>query len=181
VTDGLWNFQNQNAAFARWICDFTAMPADERTILHWFFLYEHSKHVMVEWEHEAAALMSLVRGRAMRSQRGHELTAVVNDLCDRSADAKRIWAGGTDLLVQGPSRPMLFREPGHTDPRQPDDKSHHIQLTITTLTPVRAGESHRVLAFLLPEGYTAPTASSDACRACQAAPEQARRATTAGG
>ncbi|MCA2183946.1 helix-turn-helix transcriptional regulator [Nonomuraea cavernae] len=170
VTDGLWNFQGQNAEFARWICDFTAMPADERTILHWFFLHEHSKHVMVEWEYEATALMSLVRGWAMRSRRGHELTAVVNDICDRSPDAKRIWAGGTDLLVQGPSRPMLFREPGYTDPRQADDRHHHVRLTITTLTPVRAGESHRVLAFLLPEDYTAPTASSDACLACHAAP-----------
>ncbi|MDA0640231.1 MULTISPECIES: hypothetical protein [Nonomuraea] len=45
--------------------------------------------------------MSLVRGRAMRSPRGHELTAVVDDLRDRRSDAERIWAGGTDLLVQG--------------------------------------------------------------------------------
>ncbi|MFI6705541.1 helix-turn-helix domain-containing protein [Nonomuraea sp. NPDC050478] len=161
VTDGLWNVQSQNSAFARWICDFTAMPEGERTILHWFFLHEHSKHVMVEWEREATALMSLVRGRAMRSRRGHELMAVVDDLRERSPDAERLWAGGTELLVQGPSRPMLFREPGHTGA---DDR--HVQLTITTLAPVRAGEGHRILAFLLPEGYSAPPANGG-CPACQ--------------
>lgn len=55
VTDGLWNVQSQNSAFARWIGDFTAMPEGERTILHWFFPHEHSKHVMVQWERCSSA------------------------------------------------------------------------------------------------------------------------------
>ncbi|MDA0632111.1 helix-turn-helix transcriptional regulator [Nonomuraea sp. MCN248] len=169
VTDDLWNVQGQNSAFARWICDFTAMPADQRTILHWFFLHEHSRHVMVDWEYEATALMSLVRGRAMRSPRGHELMAVVDDLRERSPDAERIWAGGTDLLVQGPSRPMLFREPGRTGVPRPDDEDHHVQLTITTLAPVREGAGHRLLAFLLPDGYLAPAGSDGVCAACHPA------------
>jgi transcriptional regulator with XRE-family HTH domain len=143
VTDPLWNVQSQNAAFARWICDLAARPPGERTILHWFFLDERSKHVMVEWEREATALMSLVRGRALRSPRGAELMAVVDDLRRRSPDAERVWADCTELLVQGPSRPMLFRHP--------DDAARHVELTITTLAPVRAGEGHRLLAFLLPE------------------------------
>ncbi|MFG1611511.1 helix-turn-helix domain-containing protein [Nonomuraea wenchangensis] len=166
VTDGLWNVLSQNSAFARWICDFTALPEGERTILHWFFLQEHSKHVMVEWEREATALMSLVRGRAMRERHGHELMAVVDDLRERSPDAERIWASGTDLLVQGPSRPMLFREPGHTDPDRPDDEDHHVRLTITTLAPVRMGDHHRLLAFLLPEDHAAPAAPSGPCPVC---------------
>ncbi|MFG1948120.1 helix-turn-helix domain-containing protein [Nonomuraea sp. NPDC048826] len=166
VTDGLWNVQSQNSAFARWICDFTAMPGGERTILHWFFLHEHSRHVMVDWEREAAALLSLVRGRAMRSPRGPELLAVVDDLRDRSPDAERLWAGGTDLLVQGPSRPMLFREPGFTDPGRPDEADHHVRLTITTLAPVRAGDNHRVLAFLLPDDYRGGAAPAGECDAC---------------
>lgn len=165
VTDEHWRYLGQNTAFARGICDFTTFPANERTILHWLFLHEHARHASVEWEQEAAALIALVRGRALRSPRGGELLELVGEICDRSEEAQRLWANRTDLIVQGPSRPMLFREPGHTNPAQPDEQAHHIELTVITLTPVRTGDGRRVVAFLLPEDYTSP--SSDArCTAC---------------
>lgn len=166
LTDEYWNVHSQNPAFARWICDFTDAPGDQRTILHWFFLQEHSKHVLVEWEREATALMALVRGRVLRSPDGHDLMETVEEICGKSQDAQRIWDSGRDLLVHGPSREMVFRPPGHTDPLQPDDEAHQVRLTIATLTPLRAGDARRLLVFLLPDGYPPIKDPERPCAAC---------------
>jgi transcriptional regulator with XRE-family HTH domain len=163
LTDAFWRVHSHNAAFAAWICDFSAVPAGERTILHWFFLDPHSRHVLPDWPGETAMIIARARARAMRSRRGHELTAIIESICARSPEADRRWRAGGELLLDGPSREAFMRPPGHTDPAGPDDR--HVRLTLTTLTPLRTGDERRLLAFLLPDG-TPPALGARPCPAC---------------
>ncbi len=165
LTDAFWQVEVQNSAFATWICDFTQRPAGEQTILHWFFLDPHSRHVLVDWHAEAAMIMARLRARMLRSSRSADYAAMVEKICARSADARQMWERQTDVLLDGPLRDGVFRRPGHTDPLQPNDSAYHVRLSLTTLAPVRTGDERRLVAFLLPDGF--PLVSRDGvCGAC---------------
>lgn len=79
-----------------------------------------------------------------------------------------MWHTDSAIMPYPTSLVLVFRPPGRTDPRQPDDHRHHVPLTMSTLTPMAAGDTRRFVVFLYPDSYRPPTPLPSAtCTACQ--------------
>lgn len=174
VYDDLWNVQACNPGWAEWICDFSrcdfsTKPVDQRNIAKHVFLNEHWRHVLVEWEREfAPAFMGRMRAARARRPHDRELIALIDELCDRSPDAKRLWDGRTDIYTHPPSLVRPMRRPGHTDPQQPGDEKYHVPVTWSLTASTQPGDHRRIMVLLLPDEYAkpSPVLSEQACAAC---------------
>lgn len=168
VTDAVRNVQAANQACADWIFDPATMPGNERNLAHWIFLNPHARHVFPHWEREPArSILASLRTQLARLPRNQQLRNLVEELCDRSPAAKRLWDTHTETGTHPPTH-VSIRIPGHTDPGQPDDQKYHVPATVCMLTPTRPDDEHRITAFILPAGYarTYPVSSQQACSAC---------------
>lgn len=167
VCDALYNMQAHNDAFGRWVRDFSTAPPQERNLARFLILDPHAKHLLPFWLRDLAGLVARIRTVHMRLPGNDELNDLIKDLL-ADGDFRRFWAAGTDIAEYATVHPLVFREPGFTDPAQPDDARHHVPLTMTALTPTAAGDNRRFVTMLLPEGYRPATGGSP-CGACAAA------------
>jgi len=178
VTDAVYNVQAHNRAFARWVCDFAALPVAERNLALWLFCSPHARHILARWDPDVPRLVARIRAVHTRLPHNRQLAALIEQLCDRSPYFRREWAATTDVTVYPTSVTIWFRAPGHTDPDQVDDERYHVPLTMSTLTPMTPDDHHRLVAFLLPETAMrpapAPGADADADGAPQACAACAR-------
>lgn len=175
VTDGVRNVLAQTSTCQKWAGDMIWHPG-QRNLAHWVFLSPHAKHVFPFWYREpAASVIANLRGQLARMPADAELNAIIDEVCELSADARRLWSGQDELRFD-PSTHVTLRLPGHTDPDQPDDERYHVTATVAQLTPTRPGHEHRFTVFLLPDGDLPPALPAAAeCTACarQALPHPA--------
>jgi transcriptional regulator with XRE-family HTH domain len=168
VTDASRNVQAANQACAAWAFDPATMSDNERNLAHWVFLNPHAHHVFPYWEREIArSLFASLRTQLARPPRSQQLKSLIEELCDRSTAARRLWDTHMDTSTHPPAR-VSMRIPGHTDPGQLDDQKYHISATVCMLTPTRPDDEHRITAFILPAEHarTYPLSSRQACSAC---------------
>lgn len=165
LSDAAYNIQYHNRAFADWVVDFGSMPPERRNLAKWLFLDEHAEHVVVGRNGEWAALVARIRGVLVSRPHDEEFVLLVEELRDTSPRFKELWDGDARVASYRPGGEILvFREPGHTDPRQADDVKHHVTLIQSNLSPMTPNDERRFSTLLLPEGYTAPPRVP--CAAC---------------
>lgn len=168
ITDAVRNVQAANQACASWLFDPATMPENERNLAYWIFLNPHAPHVFPHWEREPArSILANLRTQIARLPRNQQLKSLIEELCDRSPAARRLWDTHTEIGTHPPTH-VSIRIPGHTDPGQPDDQSYHVPATVCMLTPTRPHDEHRITAFLLPAEHARiyPVSSQQACSAC---------------
>jgi hypothetical protein len=167
VTDGVRNVLAQTSTCQNWAGDMVWDP-ERRNLGHWVFLSPHARHVFPFWEREpAASVIASLRGQLARMPADAELRAIIDELCELSPDARKLW-DARDQLRFHPSPHVTLRLPGHTDPGQLDDDRYHVTATVAQLMPTRPGHEHRFTVFLLPDEYDVTSALPDAapCAAC---------------
>ncbi|WP_030440058.1 helix-turn-helix transcriptional regulator [Actinoplanes subtropicus] len=167
--DLFWDIQTYNGAMAAWACDWSRRSPEQRNFARWLLLDPHARHVHVDWEqHLAPAFVGRMRMLAAQMPQHPTLTGLIDEICDRSPEVKRMWDSSTEVYSHPPSIVRPFRPPGHTDPRQADDETHHVPVTMCVLSPTKPDDERRLIAYLLPEDYPYDPAviSSEACTAC---------------
>jgi transcriptional regulator with XRE-family HTH domain len=165
VCDAVYNLHSHNRAFGEWLFDFSALPQDRRNLARFLVLDPHARHVLPDWARDLHPLVARIRAVHTRLPESAELDALIADLC-ADPDFRRVWESGTDVAGYRTNMVLAFREPGFTDPEQPDDQSHHVPLVMTALTPMMPDDNRRFVTFLLPEGYRRRGAGAG-CAACQ--------------
>jgi transcriptional regulator with XRE-family HTH domain len=168
VCDAAYNVQAHNRAFTAWVWDFMAQPPERRNFARWLFGHPHARHILPNWETDTYDFVARVRQVFARQPRHSGFADLIADLEEHSPQFRRMWRSDTAVMSYPTSLVLVFRAPGHTDPRQPQDQRHHVPLTMSTLTPMAAGDSRRFVLFLYPDGYRAATPpAAAACTACQ--------------
>jgi transcriptional regulator with XRE-family HTH domain len=167
VCDALYNVQSHNRAFAEWVVDFSAQPPDRRNLARYLVLDPHARHILPNWREDLRGLIARIRAVHAVLLDNRELDSLITDLL-ADPDFSHTWQTETDVAGYSSNTVLVFREPGFTDPEQPDDPRHHIPLVMTALTPVTPNDGRRFVTLLLPEKYRRPGPGSP-CAACQRA------------
>jgi transcriptional regulator with XRE-family HTH domain len=166
LTDGVRNVVAQTSLCRAWAGDMIPDPG-RRNLGHWIFLNPHARHVYPHWEREpAASTIANLRSQLARTPADAELKAIVDELCELSPDARRLW--DTQAVVHyHPPAYVTMRMPGHTDPAQQDDERYRMTMTVVQLTPTTPGDEHRLTVFMPPDGTkVTPPGTEVECAAC---------------
>jgi len=91
VTGRYWDVLAANrAARALWT-DWPALPLEDRNQLWWMFTAPEAREVMVEWEHEASALLGRFRAAAARHPGDAGFAALLDRLRSASPEVRDWW------------------------------------------------------------------------------------------
>lgn len=168
VCDAAYNVQAHNRAFIAWVWDFMAEPVQRRNLARWLFCHPHARHLLPNWDADMYAFTARMRQVYAQLPGDSRFAALIADLEAHSLEFPQMWHTDSAIMPYPTSLVIEFRPPGHTDPQQPDDHRHHIPLTMSTLTPMTAGDKRRFTVFLIPGGYAAPTPPiAMECPACR--------------
>lgn len=168
VCDAAYNIHAHNRAFTAWVWDFMSQPAEHRNFARWLFCHPHARHMLANWNPDCYAFVARMRQIYTRLPGNAGLADLVTELDAHSPEFREMWHADSAVMPYPTSLVIEFRPPGQTDPRQPDDRSHHVPLTMCTLTPMTAGDNRRFTVFLYPDTYTPPTPLVRAdCGACR--------------
>ncbi len=168
VCDAAYNVQAHNRAFTVWVWDFMAQPVGQRNFARWLFCHPHARHMLPNWHMDSWGFVARMRQIYTQLPRHPGFADLIVDLEEQSPEFRQMWHTDSAIMPYPTSLAIDFRPPGHTDPHQPDDRSHHVPLTMSTLTPMTAGDNRRFTVFLYPDSYTPPTPPTPAeCTACR--------------
>jgi len=168
VCDAAYNIQAHNRAFTAWVWDFMAQPVEQRNFARWLFCHPHARHMLPNWYSDSCGFVARMRQIYAQLPGYAGFTDLITDLEEDSAEFRQMWSSDSAIMPYPTSLVMDFRPPGRTDPHQPDDRSHHVPLTMSTLTPMTAGDNRRFTVFLYPDTYTPQTPPIRAeCAACR--------------
>jgi transcriptional regulator with XRE-family HTH domain len=164
--DAAYRVYYHNKAFAEWFTDFTG-PGTPDNICKWMFTEPHAKHVLAESDAIWWVLVSRVRTNLMRLPRLKALQEMIEELCDISPVFRQHWYDSNDVDSCPPGGETVhLREPGYTDPKQPDDEDHRIPVSLSTLMPMTPDDERQFSVYILPAGYATPVGPHD-CAACK--------------
>lgn len=167
VCDAAYNVQCHNRAFTSWVWDFMAEPPERRNFARWLFGHPHARHILPNWHIDTRVFVARMRQVYARLPEYPGFADLIADLEENSAEFREPWHTDSAIMPYPTSLILVFRPPGHTDPGQPDDHSHHVPLTMSTLTPMAAGDTRRFTVFLYPDSYRTPASLPDGeCPAC---------------
>lgn len=168
LCDAAYNIHAHNRAFAAWVWDFMAEPVERRNLARWLFCHPHARHILANWHTDMYDFVARMRQVYARLPAYTGFAELIADLETRGPEFPQMWHADTAIMPYPTSLVIEFRPPGHTDPDQPDDHRHHIPLTMSTLTPMTAGDNRRFTVFLFPDAYAPPNSPiATQCPACR--------------
>lgn len=91
VTGRRWDVLAANRAARVLWTDWSALPPAERNMVWWTFTYRAARSVLVEWEHEASALLARLRSAAARHPDDPCFTELIERLRSASPEVRAWW------------------------------------------------------------------------------------------
>ena len=100
IRTATWDVIAWNRAVAVALNDYESLPPDQRNILRAIFLDPRSRAAQYDWESVARFVIGAFRVDVARAGASEEVKSIVDELCLRSPDFKRMW-GENDLSTHG--------------------------------------------------------------------------------
>ncbi len=87
-----WDIVAWNAAAAAVLRNYAAFPPEDRNSLRMIFCDPHIRAAMPNWDSDTRFVVASFRAETARAGARDEVRALVDELCERSADFARLWA-----------------------------------------------------------------------------------------
>ncbi|MDQ3901517.1 MAG: helix-turn-helix transcriptional regulator [Actinomycetota bacterium] len=91
VTGRRWDVLAANRAARVLWTDWAALPSAERNMVWWTFTHPAARSVLVDWEHEASALLARLRSAAARHPDDPGFTELIEQLHGASPEVRAWW------------------------------------------------------------------------------------------
>jgi transcriptional regulator with XRE-family HTH domain len=92
VKNEAWDIVAWNAAAAAVLCDYGALPPEERNVLRLYFLDPHMRAALPDWEQSARGMLASFRVDVARSGSSPRAEAVIEELQRLSPEFRAFWA-----------------------------------------------------------------------------------------
>ena len=97
-----WDIVAWNHAATVIMTDYSRLPPEYRNLLRIIFNVPHVRATMVDWEEHARLTVATFRMETSRAGAGESVRALVDELCETSAEFARIWQDN-DVRTHGES------------------------------------------------------------------------------
>jgi len=91
IRTATWDVMAWNRAASAVLCDYGALPPDERNVLSLLFLDSRRRKTDPDWERNARNVVGAFRGEAARTGVTEAVQPLVDKLCAKSSDFAAMW------------------------------------------------------------------------------------------
>jgi transcriptional regulator with XRE-family HTH domain len=91
IRTATWDIVGWNHAATVLLTDYGALPREQRNVLRLMFLDPRSRAIQYDWESVARFVVGAFRIDVSRSGAASAVSALVDELCDKSPEFERMW------------------------------------------------------------------------------------------